>query len=61
MSEQRELFEALDPDQRQSALQTPLPRRHLGPNILALLWILRVYVVLAVGVVVYAFVKSLLR
>jgi hypothetical protein len=61
MSENRELLEALDPDQRQSALRTPVPRRHLGPGILTLLWILRIYVVLAVGVVVYAFVKSLLR
>jgi hypothetical protein len=57
----RELLEALDPDQRQSALQTPLPRRQLGPGILALLWTLRIYVLLAFGVVVYAFVKSLLK
>jgi nitrate reductase NapE component len=61
MSENRELLEALDPDQRQSALRTPVPRRQLGARILFLLWTLRIYVVLAVGVVVYAFVKSLLR
>jgi hypothetical protein len=60
-SPSREILEALDPDQRQSALQTPLPRRYLGPGTLALLWTLRIYVLLAVGVVVYAFVKSLLR
>lgn len=57
----REILEALDPDQRQSALQTPLPRRRLSSGILALLWMLRIYVLLAVGVVVYAFVKSLLK
>jgi hypothetical protein len=57
----REFLEALDPDQRQAALQTALPRRQLGPGILVLLWALRIYVLLAVGVVVYAFVKSLLR
>jgi hypothetical protein len=61
VSEPRELLEALDPDQRQSALRTPLPRRQLSPGILILLWTLRIYVVLAVGVVVYAFVKSLLK
>jgi hypothetical protein len=63
MSENRssELLEALDPDQRQSALQTRLPRRQLGPGILALLWTLRIYVLLAVGVVVYAFLRSLLK
>jgi hypothetical protein len=57
----REALEALDPDQRQAALQAPLPRRRLRPGIVALLWMLRIYVLLAVGVVVYAFVKSLLK
>ncbi len=57
----REFLQALDPDQRQAALQTPLPRRRLSRGVLALLWALRVYVLLAVAVVVYAFVKSLLK
>jgi len=38
---------------------TPLPRRKLGPGLLALLWALRIYVVLAVPLVVYAFVRAL--
>lgn len=37
----------------------PLPRRKLGPGIVTLLWILRVYVLIAVPLVVYAFVKAL--
>ena len=37
----------------------PLPRRKLGPGLLALLWALRVYVLVAVALVVYAFVKAL--
>jgi hypothetical protein len=39
--------------------RSPLPRRKLGPGIVALLWILRVYVLIAVPLVVYAFVKAL--
>ena len=38
---------------------TRLPRRELGPGIIALLWIMRVYVVIAVPLVVYAFVEAL--
>ena len=37
----------------------PLPRRTLGPGVLALLWALRIYVVLAVPLVVYAFIRAL--
>lgn len=37
----------------------PLPRRKLSPSMLALLWLLRVYVLIAVPLVVYAFVKAL--
>jgi hypothetical protein len=37
----------------------PLPRRTLGPGLLALLWALRIYVVLAVPLVVYAFIRAL--
>ena len=40
-------------------LREPLPRRKLGPGILALLWILRIYVIIAVPLVVYAFVSAL--
>ena len=40
-------------------LREPLPRRKLSPGILALLWILRVYVMVAVPLVVYAFFRAL--
>jgi hypothetical protein len=36
-----------------------LPRRTLTPGIVALLWILRIYVLIAVPLVVYAFVEAL--
>lgn len=50
---------ALEPEQRSSALQHPLPPRRLGPWTSFLLALLRVYVVLAVALVVYAFVRAL--
>jgi len=37
----------------------PLPRRKLGPGMTALLWLLRLYVLIAVPLVVYAFIKAL--
>lgn len=40
-------------------LREPLPRRTLSPGILALLWILRIYVMVAVPLVVYAFYRAL--
>jgi hypothetical protein len=39
-------------------LREPLPRRALGPGILVLLWVLRVYVMVAVPLVVYAFIRA---
>jgi len=39
--------------------KTPLPRRRLGPALLTLLWLLRIYVLVAIPLVVYAFVKAL--
>jgi hypothetical protein len=38
----------------------PLPRRKLGPGILTVLILLRVYVALAIPVVAYAFIRALL-
>lgn len=38
----------------------PLPRRHLGPLILTLLILLRIYVIAAIPIVAYAFVRALL-
>jgi len=40
-------------------LREPLPRRTLGPGILVLLWVLRLYVMVAVPLVVYAFFRAL--
>jgi len=37
----------------------PLPRRHLTAPLLALLWLLRIYVVVAVAIVVVTFVRAL--
>lgn len=42
-------------------LREPLPRRKLSPGILVLLWILRIYVMIAVPLVVYAFITALLQ
>jgi hypothetical protein len=42
-----------------SANRPPLPRRNLGPGLLVLLWGLRLYVLIAIPLVVYAFVHSL--
>jgi hypothetical protein len=38
----------------------PLPRRQLGPVILSLLIVLRIYVIAAVPIVAYAFIRALL-
>lgn len=37
----------------------PYPHRKLGPGQLVLLWLLRLYVLIAVPLVVYAFIKAL--
>jgi hypothetical protein len=52
---------ALEPQQRSASLQLPLPRRRLGFGTLLLLWILRIYVLIAVPLVIYTFVKALAR
>ncbi len=54
-----EAFEALEPSQLRQALQERLPRRTIGPRIKALLWTLRIYVILAVALVVYSFIRAL--
>jgi hypothetical protein len=37
----------------------PYPRRRLGSGTIVLLWVLRVYVLVAVPLVVYAFLRAL--
>lgn len=50
---------ALEPDQRSIALRRRLPRARLGPAVAVLLWVLRIYVALAVPLVIYALVRAL--
>ncbi len=54
------LISALEPAQLTSATEIPLPRRVLGRGVLALLILLRIYVVLAIPLVGYAFIHALL-
>jgi uncharacterized BrkB/YihY/UPF0761 family membrane protein len=51
---------ALEPAQIWQATQQKYPRRRLGRGILALLILLRLYVILAIPVVGYAFVHAML-
>ena len=54
------LIGALEPSQLTAATQHKLPRRSLGRGTLTLLILLRVYVVIAIPIVLYAFVHALL-
>jgi hypothetical protein len=54
------LIGALEPDQLAAAKMRPYPRRNLGRGVLTLLILLRVYVVIAIPVVAYAFIHALL-
>ncbi len=53
------LISALEPGQLTAATTCPLPRRVLGRGTLALLVLLRIYVVIAIPVVGYAFFHAL--
>ncbi|MGO9774262.1 MAG: hypothetical protein ACLPSW_32855 [Roseiarcus sp.] len=54
------LVSALEPDQLVAATMRPLPRRKLSRGVLALLIVLRVFILIAIPIVVYAFVHALL-
>jgi len=54
------LIDALEPSQLTAATEHALPRRKLGLGVVALLIALRVYVVIAIPLVGYAFVHSLM-
>jgi len=54
------LIGALEPDQLVAAKTRPLPRRVLGRGALALMVGLRIYVAIAIPIVIYAFVRALL-
>jgi len=57
--EENTILAALEPTQRTATLSEPLPRRRLGTGTLLLLWILRIYVLLAVPLVIYTFAQAL--
>ena len=54
-----DVIAALEPAQVSRAAGTPLPRRKLGRGTLALLFLLRLYVLVAVPLIGYAFFKAL--
>jgi hypothetical protein len=54
------LISALEPDQLVAAMSRPLPRRKLTKGVLALLVGLRVFIIIAIPIVIYAFVHALL-
>jgi hypothetical protein len=60
VAEDQSLVEALEPSQLVAATKRPYPRRVLGRVELALLIALRVYVLIAIPIVAYAFVHALL-
>jgi hypothetical protein len=53
-------IDALEPEQLSAATEAPFPRRKLGRGVLALLIALRVYVMLAIPLVGWAFVHALM-
>jgi hypothetical protein len=55
-----ELVRALEPDQLVAVTMRPYPRRKLTPGLIALLVALRVFILIAVPIVIYAFVRALL-
>ncbi len=59
MDHDRALIEALEPGQLTATVEK-LPRRVLGRGTLSLLVLLRIYVIIAIPIVCYAFVHALL-
>jgi len=50
---------ALEPGQLVSVTRMPLPRKRLGRGVKVLLAIMRIYVLVAIPIVAYAFVHAL--
>ena len=50
---------ALEPEQLTSVNRTPLPRAKLGRGVVFLLALMRVYVLVAIPIVAYAFIHAL--
>jgi hypothetical protein len=59
MTPDAKLIEALEPAQLTAATDVALPRRKLGRGLQILLVALRVYIVVAVAIVGYAFIHAL--
>jgi hypothetical protein len=59
VNEEREMLMALEPELRTGRRDAPLPRRTLGRRTILFLWFLRIYVLIAVPLVVVAFVRAL--
>lgn len=61
MARDLDIDRALEPAQLSSATLAPLPRRALSRGVVTLLFLLRVYVVIAIPLVVYAFLRALIH
>jgi len=61
MDKSTELIAALEPNQITAVALQPLPRRQLGRATVALLILLRIYIIIAVPIVGYAFVNALMN
>ena len=53
------LISVLEPSQLTTTMEQPLPRRKLGRGSVTLLILLRVYVIVAIPIVCYAFIHAL--
>lgn len=51
--------DVLEPGQLSKARRERLPRRRVGPGVLAMMWVMRLYVFLALPLVAYVFFESL--
>ena len=60
MSHDAAPIDALEPSQLAAAKVHPLPRRKLGRGTVALLVVLRIYIVVVIPIVGYAFFHALL-
>lgn len=56
-----EILKALEPEQVSGRRYAPYPRRQWSRGVRLLLWILRLYVLLAVPLVIYAFAKAAMK
>jgi hypothetical protein len=59
MEHEPEALSALEPELRTARREKPFPRRALGTPTVLLLWLLRLYVTVAIPLVVVAFVRAL--